>query len=187
MKPSSTPAEVSATFEIGGVGGDRGVSRIGQPPEADRTRGRTRPNRDPGFGVRIGGRKPYAVAPVGKAGQHELAGLRTPRRHRVHVGASETKPAETVVAVAHPCAVIDALTHRLAVFPVARDIDADASLLPHNAGDGGPQLFLKLTLVHRLACLPGAVRLDQIVRARQATDMAGQNVIGAGPHDPPFR
>ena len=115
--------------------------------------------------------------------QHEVA-----LRVDAHlVGAGEVQPVQAVIAVAHPRTVIDALPHRFAVFAVTGHIDADASLTPHNVGDGRPQLFLKPALVHRLARLARAVRLDQIVRARQAADMAGQNVIGAGPHDPPFR
>jgi hypothetical protein len=60
------------------------------------------------------------------------------------------------------------------------------SLPPHNVGDGRPQLFLKLWLVNPLARLAGAVCFDKIIRARQAADMAGQNVIGTGPHRLPL-
>ena len=43
----------------------------------------------------------------------------------MHVRAGEVQPAQTVVAIAHPRAVIDALPHRLAVLTVAWDIDAE--------------------------------------------------------------
>ena len=124
----------------------------------------------------------YAVASVGKAGQHNLAGPRTARRHRVHIGPGEVQPAETVVAIAHPRAIIDALPHRLAVFAVARDIDADVPLPANDLSHDRPQLSLELSLVDGLAGFAGAVRLYQPIRARQAADMGGQDVIGAGPH-----
>src|SRR5260370_42326920 len=50
------------------------------------------------------------------------------------------------------------------------------------------QRRLEGALVERLAGLAGAVGRDQLVRAGQAADMAGQDVVGAGSHaSPPIR
>ena len=48
--------------------------------------------------------------------------------------------------------------------------------------DRRSQRLLERALVDRLAGFMGSVRRDQPVRTRQAADMAGGDVIGAGSH-----
>jgi len=79
------------------------------------------------------------------------------------------------------------VSRRLAELAIARDIDAEVVLVPHDLGHGRPEPTLKTVLVGRLAGFAGPVRLDQVVRAWQALDMRGEDAIAARPHlSPPI-
>jgi hypothetical protein len=75
------------------------------------------------------------------------------------------------------------MSHGFAEFAVARDIDAEFCLAPDDLCHGGAQVVLKCRLVAWFARFTRPVRRDQVVRARQAADMRGEDAIGAGSHD----
>ncbi len=164
---------------------DRLLSDVGQLAGAERAGGRPRPHRDAGFGIGISRGKPLAIAAVVLAGQDDLARIRAPRGAAIGAGRAEFDAAEAAEDIAPPRPVIDPVPHRLAEFAIARNIDTEIFLGAHDLGDGGPQHLLEAGLVGRLAGFARSVRRDQIVRARQAADMGGQNSIGAGSHSPP--
>src|ERR1700730_11821981 len=87
--------------------------------------------------------------------------------------------------VAEPGAVVDAISHGFAEFAIAGHIDAELPLTVHDLRHRVSQSLLKGLLVSRLPRFAGAVRRDQIIWTRQASDMAGENMIGAGLHDSP--
>src|SRR6202023_3942759 len=72
-----------------------------------------------------------------------------------------------------------------AEFAIAGHIDTELLLTPHDLRHRASQFLLKGVLVSRLPRFTGAVRRDQIIWTRQASDMAGENMIGAGLHDSP--
>ena len=77
------------------------------------------------------------------------------------------------------------MTHRFAELAVAWDVDAEIPLAVHDLSHRVSQSLLKGLLVSRLPRFAGAVRRDQTIWTRQASDMAGENMIGAGLHDSP--
>src|SRR5208282_6590582 len=107
------------------------------------------------------------------------------RRHIVLAGPAELEPAQTVERVAAPRAVIDALPHRLAELAVARDVDAEIPLMAHDIANCRAKPLLKFGLGACPISFAEPVGLDQIVGARQAAGMAGQDAVGAGSHDLP--
>ena len=138
----------------------------------------------PDFAIGISLGKPHAVAPAGGVQQHDLARARRPRGHIVEAWAAELEPAEPQEHVVPPGTVIDPVADRLAELAVARHVDAELLLMAHGIADRAPQRRLERRLVRRLAGVARAVRRDQIVGARQAADMARQDMVGAGSHGP---
>src|SRR5271156_5542927 len=84
--------------------------------------------------------------------------------------------------VAEPRAVVDAVPHGFAEFAVAGDVDTELPLTPHDLRHRAAEFLLKCVLVSRLPRFTGSVRHDQIIGSRQAPDMAGEDMIGAGFH-----
>jgi hypothetical protein len=73
--------------------------------------------------------------------------------------------------------------HRLAELAVAWHGDAGLLLETHDLGDTRSELVLEAALVRRHAGFARAIGLDQIVRAREASGVARQDLIAALPHD----
>src|SRR5439155_24309215 len=143
---------------------------------------------DPRFGVVVGRRELAAVAAVAKARQYDLARARALRRHLVEGLRAALDAGEALPGIAPPRAVIDPLAHRFAELTIARDIDAELMLAANRVHDRAAQRRLERALVDRLAGFPGMVGRDHLVRAGQAADMAGQDMVGAGSHaSPPLR
>ena len=69
-------------------------------------------------------------------------------------------------------------------FAVAGDVDAKLSLTGDYVCNGFLQRSCKQPVIHGLARLASMVRCYQLIRARQAADMARQNMIVAGLHAP---
>src|SRR5207249_11143383 len=88
-------------------------------------------------------------------------------------------PAAPAPRIWPPRAVIHPLRHRLAELAIAGNVDAAVPLAAHHLGHRRPQLTAQRRLI---ICPP---RLDQCIRARQTAGMAGQDVVGAAPHDAP--
>ncbi len=170
-------------LEVGDVGLDCIAADIAEWAHAHGACCWARACRDSGFGIGIRSGKSHPVAAIGETRQHGLSRAGAPRRHVVHVGPSEIEAAQTVIRVAHPCAVVDAVSHGLAELAVARDIDTEFCLAPDDLRHGGAQVVLKCLLVARFARFTRPVRRYQVVRARQAADMRGEDAIGAGSHD----
>ena len=169
-------------LEVGDVGRDRVVAGIGDRPDADRRR-RSRPGGDAGLGIGVGRGEPAAIPAVAEAGQHDLAGAGPARRRIERAGAGrKIESAEAAPGVAPPRAVLHALGHRLAELAVTGDVDAEIALTADDLRHRRPQRLLERRLIDRFAGLVGAVRRDQPVRARQAADMAGRDMVGAGFH-----
>jgi hypothetical protein len=72
--------------------------------------------------------------------------------------------------------------HRLAELAIAGNADAEVSLATHNVGDGRTKLSLEALLVGRAAGFAGPIRLDQVVRARQASGVTREDVVTAVLH-----
>src|SRR5207302_321405 len=70
----------------------------------------------------------------------------------------------------------------LAEFAVAWNVDAELPLTAHDLRHRASQFLLKGVLVSRHPRFADTVRRDQIIGARQASDVAGENMIGAGLH-----
>ena len=183
MKPSSPPAACQRRLEVGDVGLDRVAAYIGERTHANRPGCRPGTHVHPRCRVGIGGGEPHPIAPTGGVGQHDFAGPATPRRHVVQVRGRRDR--------AHPGAgtrssttrrSCDSVPHRLAAFAVAWNIDAKLSLAAHDIVHRRSKRPLECGRVG-LAGLASPVRLDQVVWARQAPGMAGDDAIGTGPHD----
>src|SRR5712671_3085199 len=65
--------------------------------------------------------------------------------------------------------------------PFARNVDAEVLLAAYDVRHGRSELLRKSMLIGR-PVRGAAPRLDQIVRARQAPGMTGEDVIAAGSH-----
>src|SRR5579862_4053869 len=181
-KAFADPGSGQRRLEVGDVGLDHVAAGIAERAGADRGwRARTGAGRDARFRIVVGGGKGCAVAPVAKARQHDMAGRRAVRLHVVERVLARFYAAEALPRIAPPRPVIDALRHRLAEFAVARHIDAEPLLLAHDIGDGLAERLLELGRVGG-AGFARLVGCDQRVRPRQAADMAGQDVVGAGAH-----
>ena len=141
MKPSVTPVACHRRFKIGDVGLDGVVAGIGNRRDANRRR-RARPGGDAEFRIAVGLGELAAVAAVAEAGQHDLAGLGSTRRHVVQARPIELQPAKALPRIAPPRAIVDALAHRLAEFAVTGDVDADVVLSAHDLGDRLAQRLL---------------------------------------------
>jgi len=74
------------------------------------------------------------------------------------------------------------LPHRLAVLAVADDVDAGLRLTAHDLLDRRGQASLVSRLVGGLIGLARAVELDQVVGARQAPRVAGQDALVTASH-----
>ena len=68
---------------------------------------------------------------------------------------------------------------RLAEFAIARYVDADLRLSPHHFGDRFLQALVVRRLIELLATLLGAHDVLQRLRPDQASDMRGQDAVGA--------
>ena len=169
-------------FEMADVGLDRVVALIDDRSGADRPLGHWRPGINAAVRILIDRQKLGAVAPVGKACQHDFARLGTLRRRVVKARASKVEPAKSIEAIAPPGPVIDLVAHRFAEFAVARNVDPDVFLLTDNVDDGFLQRLLKGTIVARLVRFASGIGGDQIVRPRQAARLAGENVVAAHAH-----
>jgi len=90
--------------------------------------------------------------------------------------AKPEKPVHHVIAEARP-----------AHFAVADDVDARLPLLRHGLLHSFLHTVLELRLIDRLVVELVPDHARQIVGARQAARMRGQNAIGAPLHNPPFR
>ena len=143
-------------LEMGDVGFDRVVAFVDDRPDADRPVGHRRPGVNAAVRVLIDRQKLGAVAPVGKAREHDFA-----RRgcasapDVVQAGAGEIEAAEPIEAIAPPGPVVDLVAHRFAEFAVAGNVDADVLLLADNVDDGFLQRLLEAPVVGRLAGFAG--------------------------------
>src|SRR5262249_37935685 len=84
------------------------------------------------------------------------------------------KSSETVVDVGDEA--------ELAHLAISNDVNAEVDLLLHHGGDGGADAAGNGGSVHMLAGLLAAHEIDQVVRARQAADMGGEDAVLAGEH-----
>src|SRR5207249_632268 len=100
----------------------------------------------------------------------------------VEADGAELEPAEALEGIAPPRAVVHAVAHGLAELAVAGNVDADLALTPHDGGDGIAEPALEVRLVRCRARLAGAIGLDQLVGARQAPHVRGEDAITAVPH-----
>jgi len=67
-RPLNVPAAMAETVRRKVWNVDRGVADISQRPDAHRTCGRAWSSCNARVGIRIGGREPHPVAPIGKTG-----------------------------------------------------------------------------------------------------------------------
>ena len=181
MKPSVDPGRLHRRLEIGDVGRDRIVAGIGDRRDADRRR-RARPGGDAGLWIGVGGGELGAIPAVAEARQHDLAGAGPSRRRVERAGPGEVEPAEALPRIAPPRAVLHALGHRLAELTVSGDVDADIALTTHHLRHRLSERLLIRRVVDRFAGFVRAMHGDQPVRARQAADMAGGDMVTAGFH-----
>src|SRR6266403_4596112 len=100
----------------------------------------------------------------------------------VEARAAELETAQALKRVIPPGAVVDPITDRLAKLAVARDVDPERLLMADDILHRPAQCLLKRAIVDRLASFARPVGLDQVVGTRQATGVAGQDVVGAGSH-----
>src|SRR5262249_33811732 len=84
-----------------------------------------------------------------------------------------------VERIAEPGAVVDPMPHRLAELAVARNVDAGLALTADHVDYRCLQQLLKARLIQALAGLPLAIGFDQVVRPRQASNVAGEDMIAA--------
>ena len=154
-------------LEMGDVGFDRVVALVDDRAGADRPFGHRRSGINAAVGILVDRQKLGAVAPVGKAREHDFAGLGPLRRPVVEAGSAEIEPAEPIEAIAPPRPVIDLVAHRLAELAVARDVDADVLLLADNVDHGRCQRLLKRGSSARLRRFRGRcwLRSDRPVAA----------------------
>ena len=69
------------------------------------------------------------------------------------------------------------MSHRLAELAVARNVDAGVTLTAYNIGHRGLQQLLEAGFVRPLARVTFAIGFNQVIWARQAPDVAGENMI----------
>ena len=74
------------------------------------------------------------------------------------------------------------MSHRLAELAVARNVDAGVALTTHHVGHRRLQQLLEASFVRPLARVTFAIGFNQVIRARQAPDVAGEDVIVAVAH-----
>ena len=168
---------------MGDVGFDRLVALVDDRAGAHRPLGHPRSGIHAAVRVFVNRQELGAVAAVGKAREHDFAGLGPLRRRVVEAGSAEIEAAEAIEAIAPPRPVVDLVAHRLAELAVARDVDADVLLLADNVDHGRLPASCR-TAASSLACagFARAVGFDQIVRSRQAARLARENVIPAHTH-----
>src|SRR5215471_9363526 len=104
------------------------------------------------------------------------------RRHFVKRLLARLDAAEALPGIAPPRAIIDALRHRLAELAVARHIDAELALLAHRIHDCCAERRFEGGRFAQFTGIAGAVRFDQRIGPRQASDMARQDMILAPSH-----
>jgi hypothetical protein len=127
------------SLDVVDVGLDGGLPGVGQRADAHRPERGAGAGGDPRVGVRVGRRKPEAIAPVGEAGQHHLPRLRAVGRHVVEALGAQLEAAQPVERVAPPRPVVHPVAHGLAVFAVAGDVDARVALPAHHVGHRGAE------------------------------------------------
>src|SRR5262249_46488052 len=110
------------------VGLDRILTDVFDWTDTDRPEQRLTSDRNGGLGIRIGGREPYAVAPLEQPEQHEFVGMRLAGWDGRHLNRRSFKTGEPVERVAEPGAVIDPVPHRFAELAVTRNVDAGLPL-----------------------------------------------------------
>src|SRR5262249_30333672 len=137
--------------------------------------------RAPGVRVGVGLGEELTIAAIGEAREPHLPALGALGRRLVDLDA-QLQAAQALERVAPPRAVVHALAHGLAVLAVAGDVAAGGLLPAHDVLHGQTQSILIAGLVLRLARLPAAVQLDQLVRPRQAAGVAGEDPLLAALH-----
>src|SRR5262249_53233145 len=102
-------------------------------------------------------------------------------RQVVEPKALDLQVGEPREGVAPPGTVVDLVAHRFAVLAVARHGDAGRGLAAHDVRPRLGELLLERRLVD-LAGLAAGVGFDQLVGARQAAGVAGDDVVAARLH-----
>src|SRR5699024_133501 len=148
-----------AGLEVRDVAGDLLLTNV-----ADRAGGLRKLDLVAGGGTRIwvsiDVREEIAVASVGEARQDDLAVRRTIRRGVPQVVVRQLEPAGAGEGVVPPGAVVEVSGHRVAVFAVVGQRDAEVLLSLDEIGDAGGQQLVALLLLllrHGLAGQAGGV------------------------------
>ncbi len=168
------------------IGADGVAARVDErtPAHGQPHAGTAAIGRDAGIRIGVRGGEQRPVAPIGEAREPDAARLGALRRDAVELHA-ELEPAEALERIAPPRAVVHALAHGLAELAVARHVDARRPLAPDDLDDGGRQPRLVGGLVTRLAGLPCAIQLDEIVWPRKAAGLSGEDASAALLHGGP--
>ena len=170
-------------LEVGDVGLDSRVARIGQRAHAHGPECGAGSGRDTRVRIGIGRGEFQTIPTISKARQHDFARAGPPRRHVVQPRGAELEPTQALERIAPPRPVVHLVPHRLPELAVAGDGDAGLLLQAHDLGDARAQLVLETTLVGRHARFPGTIRVDQVLGARQASSVARQDLIRVLPHE----
>src|SRR5215472_8070672 len=185
MKPSFTPAAAKGRLHVSDVRTDRLLTRIHDRPAAH-GKAHTGPpaiGRHAGVGIGVGRGEARTITPIGEAREPDAPGLGALGGDAIELHA-QLETAQPLEGIAPPRAVVDPLAHGLAEFAVAGDVDAHPLLTADDLDHRRAQPLLVRTLVEGLARLTGAVELDQIVGARQATRLCGEDPRAALLHGP---
>ena len=164
------------------VGLDRILTDVLYRTDTDRPEQRLTPDQNARVRIRIGRCEPHTVASLEQSEQHKLVRVRLARRDGRHFDRRPLEAAEPVERVAEPGAVVDPVPHRFAELAVTRNVDAGLPLATDHIDNRALQQFLKARLIHSLPGRALAIGLDQVVRPRQASDVAGEDVIAAVAH-----
>src|SRR4029453_17136877 len=132
---------------------------------------------DPDVRVEVRAGEPVPFAPLHERAERDGGGGSRPRRLLGRRGLGD--PPAALVDVAPPRAVVDLLTHRVAVLAVVGKVDPQVALTADDLDRGVVQLLRVGGLVDALALDAAAVELDEVVGARKAPGVAGPD---AGRH-----
>ena len=166
-----------AGLEVGDVRGHEVLPGVGQRTGDLGLRDALAVGEDPGGGVVVGVIELLPVPAVREGGQDDVA-----RRGTVHLGVGPAvhvgrlQAAEPGEGVVPPGAVVDGAGHRVPVFAVVGDVDAQILLALDDVHHGGFQQVQELG--RDAVGFLGLVRGDQLGRAGQGAGVGDPDVVG---------